>query len=174
MAPDPSNGAGENYVLEVGQSETQGLELDIRGRITKNFNLVANYALTNSEITKATTGFAEGSKIAGYAKHNANAWLTYSILSGDLRGLGLSTGLSYQADRTTWNWDAGQGKDPLPNYFRLDAGAFWTVGKMKFNANVYNVLNKYLYSGSYYGYGQYYYWQTEAPRNYRLSVAYKF
>jgi TonB dependent receptor. len=32
--------------------------------------------------------------------------------------------------------------------------------------NIYNVFDRYLYSGS--PYGNYYYWQSEAPRNFRL------
>ena len=38
--------------------------------------------------------------------------------------------------------------------------------------NVFNVFNRYLYSGS--PYGNYYYYQAEAPRNFRLSIGYKF
>ncbi|MBN3661788.1 TonB-dependent receptor [Ornithobacterium rhinotracheale] len=45
---------------------------------------------------------------------------------------------------------------------------------MDVRLNVYNLTNEYLYSGSYYGYGNYYYYQAEAPRNWRLSIAYKF
>lgn len=178
LTPDPNQEGGVQYSVQLGQNVSSGLEFDVRGNITNGLNLVANYAYTNSEITEAGAntgaGVTEGSKIPGYAKHNTNAWLTYTLQNGTLKGFGLSGGFSYQIDRTTWDWGGATGTKPLPDYFRLDAGAFWSRGKIKFNFNAYNVLDKYLYSGGYYAYGGYYNWQAEAPRNYRLSMAYKF
>ena len=60
----------------------------------------------------------------------------------------------------------------LPNYFRLDGGLFWEKNKIRLTANVFNILDEYLYTGA--DYGTYYYWQAEAPRDIRFSIAYKF
>jgi iron complex outermembrane receptor protein len=62
----------------------------------------------------------------------------------------------------------------LPDYFRMDAGVFWEKDKMRVALNVFNVLDKYLYSGSYYDYLSAFYWQTEPPRNFRMSIGYRF
>ena len=70
----------------------------------------------------------------------------------------------------------------LPNYFKVDGGLFWENKKIRINANAFNLLDKYLFTGAYYtGYWNapnydlgVYSWQAEAPRNYRLSVTYKF
>ena len=62
----------------------------------------------------------------------------------------------------------------LPDYFKLDAGLFWEKDNLRITANVFNVLDKYLYSGSYYAWLNAYYWQTDAPRNVRLSISYNF
>ena len=51
---------------------------------------------------------------------------------------------------------------------------FWENDKIRVNANVFNVLDEYLYSGSWYPYLNAYNWQTESPRSMRLSIAYKF
>ena len=107
----------------------------------------------------------------GFAKHVANGWLTYSIQSGVLEGLGVSAGFTYQADRTTWNWP-GDNQLALPNYFKLDGGLSWENDNLTIRANVFNLLNEYLYSGS--AYATYYYYQAEAPRNARLSVGFRF
>jgi iron complex outermembrane recepter protein len=56
----------------------------------------------------------------------------------------------------------------------MDGGLSYETGKFKITANMFNILNEYLYSGSYYSYLNAYYWQTEAPRNVRVGVTYKF
>ena len=113
-----------------------------------------------------------GDVVPGYSKHVANAWLTYKLLAGVLKGAGISGGFTYMAGRQTDTWSVGLLK--LPDYFKLDGGLFWEGSKMRVTANAFNILDKYLYSGSYYAPLQAYNWQAEAPRNYRLSIAYKF
>lgn len=175
LSPDPTSTPAAPFSLQLGQSTTKGIEFDLRGEITPGLNLIANYALTDSRVSKATEVYGEvipvGTKITGYAKHNANAWLSYKIQNGALKGAGISGGFSYQADRSSWSW-GGAGTQEMPSYFKLDGGIFWEKDKIRLNANVFNILDDYLYSGA--SYGDYYYWQTEAPRNFRLSIAYKF
>jgi len=175
LSPDPSSTPAAPFSLQLGQSTTKGIEFDLRGEILTGLNLVANYALTDSRISKETEVWGEvipvGTKIAGYAKHNANAWLSYKLQQGGLKGTGISGGFSYQAERSTWSW-GGAGTQEMPSYFKLDGGIFWEKDKLRLTTNVFNILDKYLYSGA--SYGDYYYWQSEAPRNYRLSIAYKF
>ncbi|MDJ1498178.1 TonB-dependent receptor [Cytophagaceae bacterium DM2B3-1] len=164
------------FSAQVGKSQAKGIELDVRGELAPSLNLVANYSYIDSKITKTTDttlGLREGDLVPGFAKHNANAWLSYKVPTGALKGLGFSGGFSYQANRTTWSW-GGPGEKSLPDYFRLDGGMFWEKDRVRLTANVFNILNTYLYSGSYYAYGGYYYWQTEAPRNLRVSLNYTF
>ncbi len=176
-APDPTNAGNEPFVVEFGQTQTQGVEFDIRGQLLPGLSVVANYAYTDSKITKADPSEAGqatiGNKVPGYATHTANAWLTYRMQHGALRGLGVNAGFTYLADRTTWSWGAS-GQQQLPSYFRLDGGVSYERGAVTVTANVFNLLDAYLYSGAYYGYGNYYYWQAEAGRNQRLGLTYRF
>jgi iron complex outermembrane receptor protein len=72
-------------------------------------------------------------------------------------------------------WDPSpNGGAVLPDYFKMDAGVSWEQDDIKITANVFNVLDRYLYSGSYYSYLNAYYWQTDPPRNVRLSFNYSF
>ncbi|MDJ1499951.1 TonB-dependent receptor [Xanthocytophaga agilis] len=176
LTPDPTNTGSEQFSVQLGQTQSKGIEFDVRGELLPGLNLTANYAYTDSKITRSnstTNGAREGDVVPGYAKHNANAWLGYKLQNGALKGLGLSAGFSYQVDRTTWSWGS-PGEKSLPDYFRLDGGIFWEKDKIRITANAFNILNTYLYSGSYYAYYDYYYWQTEAPRNLRLSLNYTF
>ncbi len=187
LAADPFNQAGENFSIVVGEKQAQGIEFDIRGELTKGLNLIANYAYTDGKVTEVADGAVTdilfvGQVVPGFAKHTANAWLTYTLQNGALKGFGISGGFTYLADRATANFSPTNPEQNLPDYFKLDGGLFWGNRKLKINANVFNILDKYLYSGSYYtgywnapDYNQAVYsWQAEAPRNFRVSVAYKF
>ena len=78
-----------------------------------------------------------------------------------------------QIKRSPWYVFDGSANS-LPDYFRLDGGVSYQLNKIGFNVLVNNILNKYLYSGSPYTWGGYYYWQSEPGTNLRLSVNYKF
>jgi iron complex outermembrane receptor protein len=173
----PDTAGNLNYVIQLGQTKTRGIEFDAHGEIINGLSLMVNYAYTDSKISKDTDPANVGNPVPGFAKHVSNAWLTYRIQKGSLKGLGLSTGYQWQVDRLPWS--LGTGTSDLPNYFRLDAGASYQIKKMSFAINVNNVLNTYLYSGGHEDYlsstgKTVYSWQAEAPANVRLSIGYKF
>ncbi|WP_421945984.1 TonB-dependent siderophore receptor [Pedobacter sp.] len=175
LTADPTNTPGTNFSVVLGEKRAQGIEFDLRGKITDGLTLIANYAYTDAKVTEVTpgvTGINVGDVIPGFAKHVSNAWLTYTLQEGALKGSGISAGFTYLADRATDTWSVGLQK--LPNYFKLDGGLFYERPKFKITGNAFNILNKYLFSGSYYQWLNAYYYQAEAPRNYRISVAYKF
>lgn len=178
LTGDPANKPGEQYSVVLGEKRARGLEFDLRGKIFDGFNVIANYAFTESIVNQIdpavslATGIKEGDIVPGYSKHVANAWLNYSIQYGTFKGLGASIGGTYLAGRQTDTWSVGL--ERLPNYFKLDGGLSYDTKKFKITANVFNILDKYLYSGSFNSYLNAYYWQSEQPRNFRVGVTYKF
>jgi iron complex outermembrane receptor protein len=185
LTADPSNAAGENYSIVVGEKKAEGIEFDLRGEIVPGLKLIANYAYTNGKVTAVADGVKSmvvGQVVPGFAKHTANAWLSYTLQNGALKGTGISGGFTYLADRATGNYSATNAEQNLPNYFKLDGGLFWENRSLRITANAFNILDKYLFTGAYYtGYWNAptyeqpaYSWQAEPPRNYRLSIAYKF
>lgn len=185
LTADPLNKAGETFSIVIGEKRAQGIEFDLRGELAKGLNLIANYAYTDGKVTKVADGVSGvfvGQVVPGFSKHTTNAWLTYSLQNGPLKGAGISGGFTYLADRAVGTYSGENANENLPDYFKLDGGLFWSNKKIKVTANVFNILDKYLYSGAYYTnywnaptYNQpAYSWQAEAPRNYRVSVAYKF
>ena len=175
-ASDPANTASEQFVVQFGQTTTKGIEFDTKGEIVRGLTMTANYAYTDSKITKADSSATAqrriGNVVPGYAKHNANAWLNYQFCKGALKGFGISGGFSFQGSRTTWAWAGAKGQLALPDYFKLDGGLFWEKDKMRITCNVLNIADKYLYSGS--PYANYYYYQAEPGRNWRLGIGYRF
>ena len=177
LTSDPDSDPNSGLSVELGQKRSQGIEFDLRGTIIPGLNLVANYAYTDSKVTKITEGVTSinvGDVIPGFAKHTANSWVSYKALNGVMEGTGVSLGFTYLVDRATATWSKTNNTKNLPDYFKLDGGIFWEKEKFRITANVFNMLDKYLYSGGYYDYLSAYYWQTEAPRNLRLSLAYRF
>ena len=178
LTADPNAPANSGLSIVFGQRRAQGIEFDVRGEILPGLDLTANYALTEAKVSKVNPGVTEatgikvGDVVPGYSKHVANAWLTYKLLNGPLKGAGVSAGFTYLAGRETDTWSVGLQR--LPDYFKMEGGLFWEGSKMRIGANVFNIFDKYLYSGSYYSYLNAYYYQAEAPRNYRFSVSYKF
>lgn len=161
------------YSIVKGQSVAKGIEFDVKGELFKGMNLIVNYALTDHQITKSFhSSMVIGNKVPGYAKHNFNTWLNYTVTNGWLKGSGAQLGFTFLGDRSTWSW----GKDikRLGDYRKWDGGLFWSNDKLKITLNVFNLLDEYLYTGSYFEYGNYYYYQAESPRNFRLSLSYKF
>ncbi|HEX6227373.1 MAG TPA: TonB-dependent receptor [Chryseolinea sp.] len=177
LVADPNAAPSEGLSIELGQKRSQGVEFDVRGQIIPGLNLTANYAYTDSrvvEVAEGITDVEEGDIVPGYAKHTVNTWLSYKIRDGILKGTGLSAGFTYLNGRETY-WDPSP--DPnqnLPAYFKLDGGLFWENDNLRITANVFNILDDYLYSGSYYSWLNAYYWQTDPPRNVRFSIGYKF
>lgn len=177
LTADPNAPVNSGLSIELGQKRAQGVEFDVRGTILPGLTATANYAFTDSKVTKVTEGvtaISEGDVVPGFAKHTANVWLGYAIQNGVLRGFGASLGYTMMSGRETY-WDPLP--DPaqaLPTYSKFDAGLFWESKSIRVSANVFNVFDEFLYSGSYYAWQNFYYTQTEAPRNFRLSVNYRF
>ena len=168
--PNPNNGQF-TYQRQTGQQETKGVEVDVKGELSRNLEAVVNYAYTEAKVTKDTDPKIVGNMVAGATKHIQNTWLSYKVRDGKLSGLRFSLGYQYQAGRSSW-YIFDNSENALPDYFRLDGGISYQTAKFDVIFNVNNITNKYLYSGA--PYGNLFYWQTEPGINSRLSVFYKF
>jgi iron complex outermembrane receptor protein len=168
--PDPVTGQFV-YNRQTGQQRVQGIEVDIRGQVLRNLEVIINYAYTDAIITKDSDPEITGNRVPGATRHLQNTWLNYRIGNGPLQGLRISLGYQYQAGRSSWYVFDGS-ENALPDYFRLDGGIGYSKNKFSVNVIVNNILNEYLFSGA--PYGSMFYWQTEAPRNSRITFAYRF
>lgn len=160
-------------VYKSGQQQVKGAELDIRGQIVKNLDVIINYAFTEARITKDKDPKVIGNQVAGSSKHVNNAWLNYKIDRGALAGMGVSVGYQWQVDRSPWYVFDGS-EFSLPDYFRLDGSLSYQKDRLGFNLVINNILDKYLYSGGPYPSSGFVYWQAEPGTNARLTVSYRF
>lgn len=184
LTNDPASNPSAPTSLLLGETQARGVEFDVRGNILPGFSVTANYAYTEALVTKVTEGvtaYKEGDVIPGFARHIANAWVSYELQQTALKGLGISGGFTFQGKRFTAWETLGR---MLPDYFKLDGGVYYTKNKYRVTLNFFNILDRYIYSGSYYEMpsiaGDWtsskpaYYYQTESPRAVRLSVSYRF
>jgi iron complex outermembrane receptor protein len=170
------------FATQLGQSETQGVEFDVRGEITPGLSLIFNYAYTTAEITKDEDPEKVGQMVpgSGFVDHVSNGWLSYKAQNGILKGVGVGVGYQWQGGRNAWDWGANtESAAKLPDYFRLDGSLSWRGDAMSVALNVNNILDKYLYTGAPYELDndaatKEYYYQIEPGINYRFTVAYRF
>lgn len=92
---DPNNPL---FSVNSGSQRNRGLEFDIAGELLPGWNLIANYAYIDSEITAANDP-TQGNRIFNVPEHNFNLWTNYEIQTGSLRGLGFGIGFNFVSDR---------------------------------------------------------------------------
>ena len=148
LTADPANVGFQIQQLEV---QSQGVEFDIIGSPIPALSIVANYAYTDSRISKDNTN----SKIIGRWEqvplHNANIWAKYTLDKGKLKGLGIATGYSYLGSRKTLTiglTDKIQQVE-LPDFKKIDAALSYQTGIFNFNLNIENLTNENNIYGTY-------------------------
>jgi len=136
-----------NYVLS-GQRHAAGLELDVAGRITKQWEVFASYAfIPDAEIDKGTSlqGEVVGSRPGLTPRHSGTVWTTYQLNPTWRIGGGLNARSSMAPQLVT--------TFVAPRYVTADLMAEYTVGDLAFKLNLTNLGNKLyadmLYRGHY-------------------------
>ncbi|WP_298709447.1 TonB-dependent siderophore receptor [Chitinophaga sp.] len=171
---------GNAVQIQLGETTTKGVEIDINGEITPGLNVTLNYALTDSKISRESpTIVNEADKKVGNitpntAKHVTNAWLNYHMVKGPLKGFGVSGGIQWQAERAV---GTNTRVSNIPNYFRADGGLNYQVGKYNVSLLVNNLLdNRKLLTQATLPTSPsgYYTYIVEARRNFRMTFGYRF
>lgn len=119
------NGAtGQYYYESIGRIRTQGIEVEGRGKITDSLEAIASYTFVDAEITRSNTAAEIGKVPAVTPRHAASLWLSYTVQSGALAGLGGGIGVRYIGE--TW----GNNTNTMRNdaYTLLDASLRYDLG----------------------------------------------
>ncbi|MDF4292349.1 TonB-dependent siderophore receptor [Vibrio parahaemolyticus] len=147
-------------VIDKIEVRHQGIELEARGQITKQWDISVGYSYLDAE-DKAT-----GKKPNDVSDHLFSLWSTYQ-LDDNWR---LGGGVKYVGDRYAGNDEAVA----LGDYTTVDLMAAYITGRHKIQANAYNILDeKYILGATngtsglnQIGYG--------APAEFMLSYGYQF
>lgn len=161
------------FSLATGEQRARGFEADIKGEIINGLNVIINYAYTDAKTVKDSDATRIGQQSPGNAKNVQNTWLSYRFGNGLLNGFGISAGYQYQGGRQSWFGTSAKNDQRLEDYFDTNFGISYVAKKFDVNLILNNVLNRKLYSGYRSDDGSYA-WIYNAPRNWRMSIGYKF
>lgn len=134
---------GEQITRAIGEARSRGLEASLNGQLGERWNLVANYAYTDTEVLEDSPA-NEGNELVNVAHNVAGLFLSYdlpqSVLPGALR---LGGGARYVGSR---EGDSANSFE-LSGYTTYDAFATWTLPnvigkKTELQLNVDNLTNK--------------------------------
>ncbi|MFO1447699.1 MAG: TonB-dependent receptor [Opitutaceae bacterium] len=95
---DPSTGV--TFTSYIGNTDTQGAELDLNYRLTQTFQALASYAFTDARaVNQGRDTDAEGRPTKGRPEHAFSAALRYQAT----RGLSLTLGVRYTGESPAFN-----------------------------------------------------------------------
>lgn len=165
------------FVLPIGLARSNGVEIDVTGRLDEHWNIIANFSHLDARIIKdldsGGTGGLAGKRLGSVPKNSANLWLKY-VATGDFQGLSLGGGVAYR-DKQFGN---DENDFELPAYARVDTMASYKFKadfvpyspNMTFQVNVTNLLGTTYYEGS----GGRLYIAPGAPRSFLASLRAEF
>ncbi|MEH2254791.1 TonB-dependent siderophore receptor [Nostoc sp.] len=136
ITTDDPNNDDPNYLIQIGEVRSQGIELDITGEILPGWKAIASYAHTNAEVTEDNL-ISVGNRLEDVPKNQASLWTTYELQNGDFKGLGLGLGLFYVGARAV---DLDNSFE-IPDYLRTDAAIYYRRDALKAAINIRNLFD---------------------------------
>lgn len=143
------NGISETVTRTAGKVRSQGVEVDVAGKLTDSLSLIGAYAFTDARVTSDPTN--QGNEMANVARHTASLFLT-----NDFGNLGLHAGDDLRAGVGARY--VGRRPGDAANSFFLDdytvADAFIAYSvplngyKVKWQLNIKNLFDKTYYPSS--------------------------
>lgn len=162
---DPDN---PRNTIQGGVERSRGVELNVTANPIAGLNLVAGYSYNDNKIVQdAIDGDYIGlrSENAGPA-HLFNAWVSYRIFSGVMRGWSVGVGSNAASENKILN-RRSTGTFALPAFVVFNGLLSYTGNHYTLSLKADNIFNKKYYNG----------WSTVSPQRLRsisLSAEYRF
>jgi iron complex outermembrane receptor protein len=159
----------------TGKTASDGIELDLTGKIINGLNFMAGYAYNYMRYTSTNSnnGVYEGERLVGSTKHTGNATVFYTFQDGKVKGLKLGASAFYTGKRNAgWNNTKNRTDDriiPLDAFTTFDLSAGYTFRKISLLTKISNISNEF----NYYVHENYSV-NPIAPRQFITTLAYKF
>lgn len=164
----PAGAANQpDLMIQVGEETAKGVEVDVTGQLTDNWNIVAAYAYNDAVISEAGNDKSlVGLQKPNAPKHQGSLWTKYTIPTGEVKGLGVAVGGNFVTER---NVSLNQ-VQTLPGYAILNAALYYKVNKVQLQLNFNNLTDKVYWVGGY----DYLRLFPGAPRSWQASISYTF
>ncbi len=151
------------FSVQDGTQQSRGLEVEIIGNPLPGFNFITGYGYNKNEYKKAAANLI-GKRTVGAPEHVGNIWLSYSVLKGAAKGLGIGAGAMYVGEAF---YDAAN-NFKLPSYTTVDATIFYNTKKYRISVKGNNLTGeKYWVSDGFYA-------RPQKLSNFLVSLALKF
>lgn len=158
-----------DLLVTRGAERSRGFECDLAGYITPDWQINVSYSYIDAKITNDRNTSLIGARKQNTPKNSANLWTRYNFASDSaLKDLGIGFGLQYQSSKIPWFT-----RDfTLPDFTVFDAALYYKPNKsnMQIALNAGNLFNKTYWLGA----QNYLRLFPGAPRNFSLTVTYKF
>ncbi|MDN5626504.1 MAG: TonB-dependent receptor [Weeksellaceae bacterium] len=164
-----NNPAEPDELIQRGADRSRGFEAEFSGYITPQWSVYGGYSYIDARIMKSANPALEGQRKENTSKNAANIWTRYNFSNRTvLKNFGVGMGMLYQSSKIPWFTRDFE----IPGYTTLDAALYYTFfhSKIQLSANVNNITNTNYWLGA----QSYLRLFPGAPRNYLITVMYKF
>ena len=132
---------------QVGESRSEGVELEVTSDINDNLNVTASYTYTDARITDdAPASLQEDKQMVYVPRNQAAAWANYRFDGGALSGLRVGAGLRYLGHTYAYTSTYGELKTDSVTLADMALGyplsERWTV-----DLNVQNLFDREYFTG---------------------------
>lgn len=136
LVTDPVN---TDFSAQLGEVRSRGVELEARGEITPNANVIAAYSYTDAQTTDGgpLAPEAAGTATGGIPRNLASIWADYRFAAQGLPGLKIGGGVRYVGEMPA-NWADFM----VPAYTVVDAMASYEWADWKVALNGTNILDE--------------------------------
>jgi iron complex outermembrane receptor protein len=164
---DPSD---INNMVQGGEIESKGLEVELNAGPFAGFNLLAGYSFNECLVIQAdeTNIFAVAGRrpVDAGPEHLFNLWATYEVPAGLLKGFGIGAGANAASELQVLD-NAVTGRFYLPDYAVFRSSLFYNTKDFSVTLAVENLLDEEYYSG-------YSTINPQKPRNVAAAFSYRF
>lgn len=122
--------------VQTGEVRSRGIELEAKGPIARNVQLIASYAYTDAKTTKSEDASEIGQPVSYQPRHQAALWTRFDHVLTP--GLQLGLGARYVGSTSDWGGTGAR----VPSYTTLDALIGYTTGPWTLRLNVNNLTDK--------------------------------
>lgn len=158
-----------DLLVTRGGERSRGFECDLAGYIMPNWQINMSYSYIDAKITNDANNSLIGARKQNTPKNSANLWTRYNFTPDTaLKDFGIGFGMQYQSSKVPWFT-----RDfTLPDFTVFDAALYYKPNQsnIQIALNAGNLFNKTYWLGA----QNYLRLFPGAPRNFNLTVTYKF
>ncbi|ANI30102.1 ferrichrysobactin receptor [Yersinia entomophaga] len=134
-----------NYDIPIGETQSQGLETELKSALSDNIDVIASYTYTTAKVRETTRVGEQGKMPPTIPHHAAALWGMYTFNEGVLSGLSTGAGVRYMG--TSWGDRKNTFKVPASTVYdwmmRYELGnAVPTLKGTSLQVNLNNITDK--------------------------------